>query len=92
MATATTHPTDSVEAELQKMWGLIVDDNNVYRHGWIQCQFIREGRPEMSPNCANRAVIGEKYCSEHMPRTPSRALWFLFGAVTTIVFVLLRAL
>lgn len=92
MATVTAHSTDSVEAELQKMWGLVVDDKNVYRHGWIQCQVIREGRPEVSPTCSNRAVVGEKYCSEHMPRTPSRVLWFLLGAVTIFVFVLVRAL
>ena len=69
-----------IKAEIDRIWGHIGTEST---YGWRTCQFVREGRlrqGEWDLLCKNWAIHGEKYCREHMPRTPSRISWFLLGA------------
>jgi hypothetical protein len=71
-----------LRAELDRMWGHLGTEST---YGWRTCQFVREGRVlltqgELDSTCNNKAIHGEKYCGEHLPRIPSRIVWFLIGA------------
>ena len=78
----TTDRNAEIKAQLDRMWGHLGTEST---YGWLTCQFVREGRVlltqgEWESACKNRAVIGEKYCADHMPHTPNRLVWFLIGA------------
>ena len=80
---------EEIRTARDAMWGYIGDE----RCGWKVCQFMREGRvlltqPEWDLACRNRPLTGEKYCQEHMPRIPSRVVWFAVGALA--MWLLLR--
>ena len=87
LETETTSTQDAhIKAEIDRMWG-----HTEVPYGRRTCQFVREGRlrqGEWDLVCKNWAIHGEKYCQEHMLRTPSRIFWFLLGAAAMYGFLI----